>query len=194
MLRLVCLLSLLVATDALAQAPLCGAPDAVDARAAARQFRALASTSAGTRQRALDALGPARTLRVGGQVQARYEAEHERLFFGPGNTASPATVAIPARLRDRRVAGAPEPAESLFGVPLPGDSLLIGRAPSIKVGRLRVRLMDLDRTGTACVFHVYAIEGDARPTVRMDRLELAVAGYGDPIVWSWTFPVAAPAD
>ena len=190
MLRLACLVTLLVTTDALAQTAACGAPTAVNAAMARRQFESLASRSARTRGRALSDLGPARTLRVGGPVEIRYDAAQQRLWFGTEGTASPADVAVPARLRAAGAPGVPEPAESHFGVPLPGDSLALGPVPSIRLGRLRARMLDLERNATACVFHVYSVQGDARPMVRLDRLELAVAGYGDPVVWSWTFPAA----
>lgn len=209
------LLLLLLASAAAAQTSTqtCGAPNAYDAWSAGQRLRALVAEPtlpargpyestdewtartdglrADAQRRALDGLGPTRTLRVGGRVTPRYDADLERLWFGAEDAVPPTVVQIPEALLVSDVANGqlwqmPEPVPSLYGTSQTGADLELGWGPpSMRMSRNRARLLD-PLQNAACVFYVFKVFGDGWPTLGLDRIEL-VSASDPPTVWSWTF-------
>ncbi len=211
--RIAPLLLLLVAAPLSAQqaAPLCGAPDVLSVDDASRRLSALAPPStepardtyestaeweerlervrADQRRTALQAFG-SRTLRVGGVVSVRYDADAEALVLGetaPAIRLPDIPYSLPrTKMYQGETSIVIRAASGLWGDSQIEPPLsLSDRHPSVRLSRAVARTLDA-ATNPTCFFVIYRIFGADAPVVGYDRIEIVSVVRGQPHVWSWT--------
>ena len=192
--------------------PNCGAPNVFPSEGATRRLATLvapdretvrdpyestaewqdrAARARGDAQRTMLALlGSRRTLRTGGAVSVRYDADGERLILGeaPPGIAFPD---IPYSLPRTEVVQGEADIVAQATTGLWGDNQiepaldLTGRFPSLSLSRAQARAIDA-ATNPTCFFFVYRVFGNDAPVIGYDRIEIVSVVRGQPYVWSWT--------
>ncbi len=211
--RVLTLLTLCACTarPAAAQPAACGAPSVYTVEGASRRLALLALSDAEQvrdpyestaewearrdrnrieRQRTALAAFGSRTLRVGGPVSVRYDADAERLVLGETtpNVARPyiPTALARTKLYQGETVAVVRASSGLWGDDQTEPTLsLSAQYPSVGLSRTAARTLDAASNPT-CLFAVFRVFGYEKPVIGYDRIEIVSVVHGQPYVWSWT--------